>query len=95
VPRVVFPVTPHCHTTLQAVNEANDMLEEEQAADNAVKEINVVLKENNAGVTFAVLQKHRKLLEFPPLADAPHKYQASLAEDSVVRPAFVFGCLLN
>ena len=38
------------------------------AAENAVIEINMVLREDNADVTFALLKKHRRLLEFPPLA---------------------------
>lgn len=66
-----------------AVKEANHMLEEERRADDAVAEINVVLKENNAEVTFALLRKHRRLLEFPPLADVAHKYQAALNVDVV------------
>ena len=62
-----------CKAMQTCVKEANHMLEEEHAAENAVIEINVVLRENNADVTFALLKKHRRLLEFPPLADVPHK----------------------
>ena len=67
----------------EGVAEANHILAEQQRAEDAVEEINRMLMDDDAALSFSKLQKHAELLEFPALVEsAAQRYHERLVADA-------------